>query len=112
MLAAAAVFGFGAVAALVVTRWLPVRSMDEDHLLEAYGEAAAVELIPLNALVPASRVVDPLPSVPVRDGAAMGGLERIAVLLEEIEHRREREAARRSAPDPTRERQRPRSGRL
>jgi MFS family permease len=97
MLAAAAVFGFGAVAALLVTRWLPVRSMDEDHLLEAYGEAAAVELIPLNALVPASRVVDPLPSVPVRDGAAMGGLERIAVLLEEIEDRREREAARRSA---------------
>jgi MFS family permease len=98
MLAAAAVFGSGAVAALVVTRWLPVTSTAEDHLLEAYGEAAAGELIPLNALAPASRVVaDPLPSVPARDGAAIGGLERIAVLLEEIERRREREAARRSA---------------
>jgi MFS family permease len=98
MLLAAAVFGFGGVTALLMTRWLPVTSTAEDHLLEAYGEAAAGEVIPLNAFAPAARVVvDPLPSVPVRDGAPTSGLERIAVLLEEIEDRREREAARRSA---------------
>jgi MFS family permease len=93
MVAAAAVFGLGAVAALLLTRWLPVASTEEDHVLEAYGEAAAGELVPLNA----GAVESPVPvSVPVRHGAASGGLERIAVLLEEIEHRREREAARRS----------------
>ena len=98
MIAAAAIFGLGAVAALVVTRWLPVRSAGEDHLLEAYGERAAGELIPLTALTSASQVIaDPLPSVPAREVVAASGLERIAVLLEEIEHRREREAARRSA---------------
>jgi MFS family permease len=95
MIVAAGIFGFGALTALLMTRWLPVRSTDENHLLEAYGEAAAGELVPLNA--GAVGIVDPLPPVPVRDGAATSGLERIAVLLEEIEVRREHEAARRSA---------------
>lgn len=92
MVAAAAVFGLGAVTALVATRWLPVASTEDDHLLEAYGEAAAGELIPRNALASTPQVaVDPLPSVPGRDGTAASGLERIAVLLEEIEQRREKE---------------------
>ena len=48
MLSAATIFGLGAVVALLMTRWLPVTSADKDHLLEAYGEAAAGELIALN----------------------------------------------------------------
>ena len=95
MVSAAVVYVVGAVAALVMTRWLPVTSTDKDHVLEAYGEAAAGELTPLN--VAASQVIaKPRTSVPVRDGAGISGLERIAVLLEEIEDRREKEAARRS----------------
>jgi hypothetical protein len=95
MLSAATIFGLGAVVALLMTRWLPVTSADKDHLLEAYGEAAAGELIALNGGAVAARVaVEPPPPVPV---AAGSGLERIATLLEEIERRREHEAARRPA---------------
>ena len=95
MLSAATIFGLGAVVALLMTRWLPVTSADKDHLLEAYGEAAAGELIALNGGAVAARVAVELPPpVPV---AAGSGLERIATLLEEIEHRRQRERARRAA---------------
>ncbi|MBA3382746.1 MAG: MFS transporter [Actinobacteria bacterium] len=89
MIAAAAICAIGALFAVLLTRWLPVHSVDEDHVLEAYGEAAAGMLVSLDSVRR-----EPLSA---RDGAANAGLERIAVLLEEIELRREREASRRSA---------------
>jgi len=92
MIAAAAICAIGALFAVLLTRWLPVHSVDEDHVLEAYGEAAAGMLVSLDSVRR-----EPLTPPPARDGAANAGLERIAVLLEEIELRREREASRRSA---------------
>ncbi|CAN5839971.1 MFS transporter [soil metagenome] len=92
MIAAAAICAIGALFAVLLTRWLPVHSVDEDHVLEAYGEAAAGMLVSLDSVRR-----EPLSPPPARDGAANAGLERIAVLLEEIELRREREASRRSA---------------
>ncbi len=95
MVAAAAICAAGALASIVLTYWLPVDSVDEDHVLEAYGEAAAGALVSVDGLRPellaARRAQAP------RDGSANAGLERIAVLLEEIERRRESEAKRRSA---------------
>ena len=92
MIAAAAICAIGALFAVLLTRWLPVHSVDEDHVLEAYGEAAAGMLVSLDSVRR-----EPLSPPPARDGAANAGLERIAVLLEEIELRHEREASRRSA---------------
>ena len=93
MITAATVYLAGALAAVMVTRWLPVASTGEDHLLETYGEAAAGALIPLDSIRRGPRVVVPdTARSPVRDGSAAAGLERIAVLLEEIEVRRESEA--------------------
>jgi len=89
MIAAAAICAVGALAAALLTHWLPVHSVDEDHVLEAYGEVAAGALVSLDSVRR-----EPLLPAParVRDGSANGGLERIAVLLEEIERRRENEA--------------------
>ncbi|MGI8885936.1 MAG: MFS transporter [Gaiellaceae bacterium] len=92
MIAAAAICAIGALFAVLLTRWLPVHSVDEDHVLEAYGQAAAGMLVSLDSVRR-----EPLTPPPARDAAANAGLERIAVLLEEIELRREREASRRSA---------------
>ncbi len=98
---AGAVYFAGAVIALVVTRWLPVRHADEDKVLDAYAEAAASALAPATAggieLVPEPAPVfesprEPKAAAPARAGSAKAGLERIAVLLEEIETRREQEA--------------------
>jgi predicted MFS family arabinose efflux permease len=90
--AGAATFVAGFVA-LVMTRWLPVIRADEDEVLDAQAAAAASHLAP--ALEPR-----PVARVAVRDGSAKSGLERIAVLLEEIEARREREARRsQTTPD-------------
>ena len=50
MLSAAVIYVVGAVAALLVTRWLPVQSAGDDHVLEDYGEAAAGALIPLDGI--------------------------------------------------------------
>ncbi len=98
MIIAAGICALGALSALVMTRWLPVQSTDHDHVLEAYGEAAAGTLVALDGVRREPRVATtPLPRQPTRDGQAAGGLERIAILLEEIERRRETEAARRSA---------------
>ncbi len=99
MISAAAICAAGALSALLMTRWLPVHSTDQDHVLEAYGEAAAGTLVTLGSVrrEPRGAAKPPLRQQPVRDGDAAGGLERIAVLLEEIELRREHEASRRSA---------------
>ena len=78
-----------AVIAVFMTRWLPARREDEEHALEAYSVAASSQLVP--AVEAAGPVLAPAPA---RDGSAKSGLERIAVLLEEIEGRRDREAKR------------------
>ncbi len=91
MISAAAVYVAGAFVALLVTRWLPVTSHGDDHVLEAYGEAAAGALVPLDSVRRERLVAASAPSLS-RDGSANAGLERIAVLLEEIERRRENEA--------------------
>ncbi len=152
-LVAGAVYLFGAVIALVVTRWLPVSATDEDPLLDEHGIAAANALmadeplgIPLeHEYVPAPepayayahaaapepvseterlpapsyaaepsrapepppapepeyapepvQAPEPEPALAANDGSSRQSLERIAVLLEEIENRRAREARRRS----------------
>ncbi|MGI8478799.1 MAG: MFS transporter [Gaiellaceae bacterium] len=97
MISAATICAVGALFALLLTHWLPVKSMDEDHVLEAYGEAAAGALVSLNSVRRELLAAGQAPArVLAPDGAATGGLERIAILLEEIEHRREKEAARRA----------------
>jgi MFS family permease len=93
----------GAFAALVLTRWLPVITGDQDRVMDAYANAAATALE--NGDAPTDpdlrREPEPEPEVvptpvlaPARDGSAHHGLERIATLLEEIEHRRDAEARR------------------
>lgn len=98
MISAAAICAVGALAAVLLTHWLPVESVDEDHVLEAYGEAAAGALVSVDSVRREPLAAAPAQArAPARDGAANTGLERIAVLLEEIELRRANEASRRSA---------------
>ncbi|CAN5639337.1 hypothetical protein BH20ACT14_BH20ACT14_06180 [soil metagenome] len=98
MISAAAICAVGAFAAVLLTHWLPVQSVDEDHVLEAYGEAAAGALVSLGSVGRKPLAAAPAQArAPARDGAANAGLERIAVLLEEIELRRANEPSRRSA---------------
>jgi len=87
----------GALTALVLTRWLPVITGDQDDVIEAYKNAAVTALDNGDAPSDPGLVPDPgvLPEPePVLDGSARNGLERIATLLEEIEERREVEARR------------------
>jgi len=90
---AGVVYLSGAAVAMLVTRWLPVTGMEnEEEVLGAHAEAAARALVPAGAF-------DPKPGAhempePARAATATGGLERIAILLEEIEGRRELEARR------------------
>jgi MFS family permease len=100
-IAAGGIYLAGALVALLVTRWLPVTSTGEDHLLEDHAEAAAGLLVPVDVSGYEPVVREPAPSrepVPApsaaKDGSARAGLERIAALLEEIEHRRDQEARR------------------
>ena len=90
-LGAAAIYLVGAVVALVLTRWLPVVTGEEDEVIDAHAEAAASALAPAAAFSP-----EPVRLGPEPDGSARSGLERIATLLEEIERRRELEARRSS----------------
>ena len=76
-----------AVVALQMTRWLPVTATGEEAALGVQAEAA------VSHPVPAVEILPPIPK-PARDGSARSGMERIAVLLEEIEARRAREATR------------------
>jgi MFS family permease len=91
-LGAAMIYVFVAVVAFVLTRWLPVTE-HEDEVIGAYGEAAASALAPAVAFPPDPNGPEPEPEPA---GSAASGLERIATLLEEIERRRELEAARRT----------------
>jgi MFS transporter, DHA3 family, macrolide efflux protein len=113
-LLAGAVYLFAALVALALTRWLPVRSGEEEEedVLLAHAEAAASSLEPPQpalgqpAPAPAAEAL-PAPTngpepVPVAASATAtrskhDGLERIADLLEEIERRRELEAGRGSS---------------
>jgi MFS family permease len=79
---------------LLVTRWLPVAQAEESDVLDAYAEAAA-SAIDGTPLEPELTLPAPeLALAGASDGSARGGLDRIASLLEEIEHRRERESRR------------------
>jgi len=93
-MAAAGFFLSAAAVALVVTRWLPVATAEEGDVLDAQREAAASALGAAPA--PDREREPPAPETPkpLRDGSAKGGLERIAVLLEEIEQRRDLETRR------------------
>ena len=96
---AGAIYLAAAALTLVVTRWLPVAQADEVDILDAYSEAAASALdgVEPGLPLPAPELVL-TPASARRDGTARDGLDRIASLLEEIEGRRDREAAgRRSA---------------
>jgi MFS family permease len=78
--------------AVVMTRWLPTRREDEQEALEVEATAAVSDFArPREGVGFAPRPVIE------RDGAPQGGLERIAVLLEEIEARRDLEARRSTA---------------
>jgi MFS family permease len=90
LLGAAAANLLAAVVALEMTRWLPVTATGEQAALGAQAEVAVSHLARAVETQPAQ-----LPK-PARDGSARSGLERIAVLLEEIEARRAREAQRSS----------------
>jgi MFS family permease len=113
---AGVIYLFAALVSLAVTRWLPVKATDKDDVLDEHGRTAASALAGEASPMLAGEVVaepvpgpepDPVPEpsyaaepayVPepvvaaVRDGSSRGSLERIAVLLEEIERRRQRES--------------------
>jgi MFS family permease len=82
-LAAGVLFLVGAVVALFATRWLPITAKEEDEAIERSAESAVAALGNGH-------------SEAIGEGVANGvharPLERIAVLLEEIEARRELEA--------------------
>jgi hypothetical protein len=81
------------VVAVFMTRWLPVGREDEQAALELQAAAAA------SGFARPKEGVGFAPRPRVEDGAPKGGLERIAVLLEEIEARRDLESRRSPAPD-------------
>ena len=80
-LIASGAFFAAALVALLTTRWLAAAR--DEHVLEAYGEAAAAALERNGGAPPSASAEPPKP-----------GLERIATLLEEIEERRAAEARR------------------
>lgn len=85
-LAAGVLYLFGALVALVMTRWLPVRTEEERRAIEESLESAVAALSGANGHA----------SVPEPDLAPDTGLERIVRLLEEIDARRAVEARRSS----------------
>jgi MFS family permease len=85
-IAAGAIYLLGSLVALVMTRWLPVRALDELDAIEASSESAVAAL--------GSGSLSSVEPEPSQNGTESGGLERIATLLEEIEARRERETRR------------------
>jgi MFS family permease len=97
---AGAVYAVAAVLTVVVTRWLPVAPAEESEVLDSHAEEAAGALVAVPGGAYASAVIEPMEepveelAEPSFDGSARSGLDRIAVLLEEIEERREVEARR------------------
>lgn len=84
-IAAGVVYLFGALVAVVMTRWLPVRRDEEREAIELSAESAVAGLANGNGHAPDEELAD-VPSA--------SGLERIARLFEEIEERRAVEARR------------------
>jgi hypothetical protein len=118
-LGGAVLYLVGGLAALVLTRWLPVITGDQDEVMHAYADAAATALengdaptdpdlrrdpepgpepAPEPLLTPTAEPEPVAVATAARDGSAKHGLERIATLLEEIEHRRDAEATGRTTP--------------
>ena len=95
LLAAAAVNLLAVLVSLVMTRWLPATPGEEEAVLETQAAVAGGLLVPAVEGIPAPVAVADTAS----DGTAKDGLERIAVLLEEIETRRENEARRARTSD-------------
>jgi MFS family permease len=95
VLVGAALVNLVAVAvSLVMTRWLPPSPEDEEEALESQAAAAASLLVPA-----VEGGAAPAPAVQASTAASpKGGLERIAVLLDEIESTREVEARRARTP--------------
>lgn len=99
-LSAGIIYLVAAAVALLVTRWLPVTATDQDGTLDELGAAAASALEtngsePEPERVPESEpqpVPEPQPALVGSNGAKHESLERLAVLFEEIEERRELEA--------------------
>ena len=89
-IAAGAIFLVGALVALLMTRWLPIRSDEERAAIEASAESAVAALAIGNGN---GSVPEHLPD----EAPAPSGLERIARLLEEIEERHAVEARRSSS---------------
>jgi hypothetical protein len=87
-LVASGAFFVAAGVAVLSTRWLA--NVREEHLLEAYADAAAAALERNGSYRPHP---EPAPE-PVAGGRHPSGLRRIATLLEEIERRRDVEARR------------------
>jgi MFS family permease len=86
-IAGSALFLLSALVALVMTRWLPVTTADEQVAFDVSSESAMAALATADA--------HPLtPEVVEANGAHEPPLERIATLLEEIEARRAAEAQR------------------
>jgi MFS family permease len=85
-IAAGVVYLFGALVALFMTRWLPVRTEEERRAIEESLESAVAALAGGNGHV----------SVPEPEFVPDTGLERLARLMEEIEARRAVEARRSS----------------
>jgi MFS family permease len=83
-IAAGSIYLVGALVALVMTRWLPVVTAEEQEAIETSTESALAALAQPHALEPSA----------APRSAATSGLERIASLLEEVERRRELEARR------------------
>ena len=79
-----------ALVAVVMTRWLPVATAEEDEAFEASSESAVA------ALSYGHQHPVPAPVEQGTNGTHAPPLERIAGLLEEIEARREAEAHRTS----------------
>jgi MFS family permease len=87
---AGGVFLVASFVALLMTRWLPTESSEEQEAIATSSELAVAALAN-------GRVVGPTVEVEA-NGKRHGGLERIATLLEEIEARRERESRRSARP--------------
>jgi len=111
-IAAGAIYLFGSLVALVMTRWLPVAQADERRAFEVSSESALAALTNGDTAVAERELetepedeLEPEPEfelergpepVSAANGSNSSGLERIASLLEEIEARRDVEARRSS----------------
>jgi MFS family permease len=84
-IAAGSIYVLGSLIAFLMTRWLPVVTEKEQEAIYTSTESALAALARSDATEPGAAALRP---------AATSGLERIAVLLEEVEQRREFEGRR------------------